>query len=384
MTSTLRRAPRRLALAAAVAVAVAAPLAACAAAPPAAPTAVPAPAVTDAPGATATPRPSPGTAASGPPFDVVTGLTSPWSVVTMGRDAALIGERDTARVFEWTAGGGLRDVAVIEGVAHGGEGGLLGLALHDGELYAYATTPTGNRVQAYPIEGDAGSTTLGSPRTVIDGLPASGTHNAGRIAFGPDGMLYVPVGDAGDPDAAQDPDARNGKILRVTPDGDVPADNPRPGSPVYSLGHRNVQGLAWADDGRLFASEFGQNTWDELNVIEPGANYGWPTVEGAAGAAGFTDPVAQWPTAAASPSGIAIVDDTVLIANLRGEVLRAVPVDDPTAATEHLAGRYGRLRDVLTAPDGRVWIVTNNTDGRGDPRTGDDRIVSIDPADLTG
>ncbi|RZI93634.1 MAG: PQQ-dependent sugar dehydrogenase, partial [Microbacterium sp.] len=182
---------------------------------------------------------------------------------------------------------------------------------------------------------------------------------------------------------AQDPDAFNGKILRLEPDGSIPGDNPRPGSPVYSLGHRNVQGLAWDASGRLFASEFGQNTWDELNIIEPGGNYGWPVVEGDAGREGYIDPVAQWQTHEASPSGIAIVDDTVLIANLRGRVLRAVSVTDPSRIVDHYAGEYGRLRDVALAPDGAVWIVTNNTDGRGDPRPGDDRILRVSPAEVT-
>ncbi len=325
--------------------------------------------------------PSSAMGAPAPPFDVVTGLHAPWSLAPVG-SSVVISERDTARVFEWTSAGDLREIGVIGDVAHGGEGGLLGLATADGALYVYATAASGNRVQAFPLSGELGALALGSPRTVIEGLPASGTHNAGRIAFGPDGMLYVPVGDAGDPQAAQDADALNGKILRLTPQGGIPPDNPVPGSPVYSLGHRNVQGLAWADDGRLFASEFGQNTWDELNVIEPGANYGWPVVEGAASEPGFVDPVAQWPTAQASPSGIAIVDDTVLIANLRGEVLRALPIDDPAASVDHFSGGYGRLRDVLLAPDGRVWIVTNNTDGRGDARPGDDRIVSVDAGDI--
>jgi len=332
-----------------------------------------------APVTSAAPSASP--VAPTPPFDVVTGLDAPWSLAPVG-SSVLISERDTARVFEWTSAGALRELGVIDDVAHGGEGGLLGLAAADDALYVYATTASGNRVQAYPLSGEPGALELGSPRTIIEGLPASGTHNAGRIAFGPDGMLYVPVGDAGDPQAAQDGGALNGKILRLTPDGGIPPDNPMPDSSVYSLGHRNVQGLAWADDGRLFASEFGQNTWDELNVIEPGGNYGWPTVEGAASERGFVDPVAQWATADASPSGIAVVHDTVLIANLRGEVLRAVPVDDPAASVDHFTGAYGRLRDVQVAPDGRVWIVTNNTDGRGDAREGDDRIVSVDADDL--
>jgi glucose/arabinose dehydrogenase len=332
------------------------------------------------------PVPSPASSSPAPlpqtPTDVVTGLAVPWSVVFAG-GSVLISERDSARVLEVTAAGAVRETAVIDGVASGGEGGLLGLAVAPAgdALYVYSTGADANRVQRYPLEGEAGAWALGSPTTVMDGLPRAGNHNGGRIAFGPDGTLYITTGDAGDPATAQDPDSLAGKILRVTPEGDIPADNPFAGSPVYSLGHRNVQGMAWAEDGRLFASEFGQNAFDELNIIEPGGNYGWPEFEGAGGAAaGFVDPVQQWPTDAASPSGIAVVGDTIYIANLRGRVLRAVPVDDPSTATEHLAGEYGRLRAVAAAPDGALWIVTNNTDGRGDPAPGDDRIVAIDPA----
>lgn len=313
------------------------------------------------------------------PQTVAEDLRAPWSLVFVG-DSALVSERDSGLVREITADGDVREVALIDGVRHGGEGGLLGLAVRGGELFAYSTGADGNRVERYPLEGEPGALELGAPATVIDGLPSANVHNAGRIAFGPDGKLYVPVGDAGDPLAAQDSEALGGKILRLEPDGSVPADNPTPGSPVYSLGHRNVQGLAWDADGRLFASEFGQNTWDELNVIEPGGNYGWPVVEGEAGQAGFIDPIAQWATSEASPSGIAIASGSVLMANLRGEVLRAVSLGDPSVQRESYPGEYGRLRDVVVAPDGAVWVVTNNTDGRGDPRDGDDRILRVDPA----
>jgi glucose/arabinose dehydrogenase len=313
------------------------------------------------------------------PETVADGLEAPWSMVVVD-GSVLVSERDSGRIVELTSDGALREAGRIDGVLHGGEGGLLGLAVHEDGLFAYSTASGGNRVERYELTGGPGSWALGERTTIIDGLPAAGNHNAGRIAFGPDGMLYVPVGDAGDRDAAQDPAALGGKILRLEPDGSVPADNPDPASAVYSLGHRNVQGLAWDSRGRLFASEFGQNAWDELNLIVPGGNYGWPDVEGEGGAAeGFVDPVAQWPTGDASPSGIAVVDDAVLIANLRGEVLRSVSMDDPAVQREHYAGEYGRLRDVVTGPDGAVWFLTNNTDGRGSPRDGDDRILRVAP-----
>jgi glucose/arabinose dehydrogenase len=189
-------------------------------------------------------------------------------------------------------------------------------------------------------------------------------------------MLYASTGDAGTSSRSQDLRSLGGKILRMTPDGRVPTDNPFSGSYVYSYGHRNVQGLAWTADGTLYASEFGQNTWDELNVIKAGGNYGWPVVEGKAGNPNYIDPVQQWLTADASPSGIAISGGNVYIANLRGERLRKVPLSANTTSTEFYVRQYGRLRDVVVAPDGRLYILTNNTDGRGTPQPGDDRIVN--------
>jgi glucose/arabinose dehydrogenase len=212
---------------------------------------------------------------------------------------------------------------------------------------------------------------------VIDGIPAAGNHNGGRIAFGPDGMLYVTTGDAGDRNSAQDVDALSGKILRLTPEGDVPEDNPFAGSPVYSYGHRNPQGIAWDADGRMYASEFGQDTWDELNVIEAGGNYGWPDVEGIADDADYIDPVQQWRPDAASPSGIAVTGSDIVIANLRGERLRTVPLDDLTSSTEQFVGEFGRIRDIVIGAGGTFWFLTNNTDGRGAPRDGDDRILRL-------
>ena len=291
--------------------------------------------------------------------------------------SVLVSERDSARVLEVAGDGQIREVGVVPGVVHGGEGGLLGLAVDGDGLFVYSTGADGNRVERFTLAGGPGGYRLGSAQPVISGLPAAGTHNGGRIAFGPDGALYVAVGDAGDRPAAQDPGRLHGKILRLNADGSIPADNPRRGSPVYSLGHRNVQGLAWAADGTMYASEFGQNRWDELNRIVPGGNYGWPVVEGAGGEdRGFIAPLQTWSTDAASPSGIAIVGSTILIANLRGRALRAVPLADPSASAIHAEG-YGRIRDVTIGPDGTVWVLTGNTDGRGDPQPGDDRIISL-------
>lgn len=319
---------------------------------------------------------------------VATGLDAPWSIA-FHEGTPLVSERDSARIVELNDDGEGREAGIIESAANGtesgggatGEGGLLGIAAQDGYLYTFFTTGGENRIERRELLGAVGSLVLGLPEIIVDGIEAGLIHNGGRLAFGPDGMLYATAGDAGNRGNAQDTSSLSGKILRMTPDGGVPEDNPFPGSLVYSYGHRNPQGIGWDTDGVLYASEFGQNTWDELNVIEPGGNYGWPEVEGTAGVEGFIDPVQQWEPADASPSGIAVVGDSVYIANLRGERLREVPQADPDTSTEYLAGEYGRLRDVVGAPDGSLWVLTNNTDGRGTPVPGDDRILRISVSD---
>jgi glucose/arabinose dehydrogenase len=202
-----------------------------------------------------------------------------------------------------------------------------------GRLYVYSTGKDGNRFQRFDVTGAPGSLALGQPETLLDGIASASYHDGGRIAFGPEGMLYVATGDAGRLNSSQDLDSLNWMILRMTPDGAVPDDNPFPGSLVYSYGHRNPQVLAWAEDGTMFATEFGQNTWDELNVITAGANNGWPSAEGIANTGGFTDPVQQWEPTEASPSGMAQIDGTLFIANLRGQALRAVPAANPSTST---------------------------------------------------
>jgi glucose/arabinose dehydrogenase len=313
----------------------------------------------------------------GDPTTLATGLVTPWSVAFVD-GTAFVSERDTGNILE-LSGGASRVVGTVPGVVPRGESGLLGIAVDsERRLYAYSTGADGNRIHRFDLTGTPGAFGLGAGETVLEGIPAASYHDGGRIAFGPDGMLYATTGDAGLRDAAQDLDSLAGKILRMTPDGAVPADNPFSGSFVYSFGHRNPQGLAWADDGTLFAAEFGQDTWDELNIIEAGGNYGWPAAEGIAGDPEFVDPVQQWTPDRASPSGIAVVGGTVFIANLRGQTLRAIPVADPTTSTDHFAGTYGRIRHAAEAPDGTLWMLTSNTDGYGDgPRDGDDRLLSV-------
>lgn len=325
-------------------------------------------------------------------YDVVsTGLDAPWSIVPYG-DGALISLRDTAEIALMDASGAWGVIGTVDGVAHGGEGGLLGLALRDDEdatwLYAYLTTADDNRIVRIALEGTTDAPELGAREDVLTGIPSASIHNGGRLAFGPDGMLYATTGDATGGDAAQDLDSLAGKILRLTPTGGIPEDNPFPGSPVYSLGHRNPQGIAWTSDGRMWASEFGQDTWDELNLIEPGADYGWPTVEGRAGDDRFVDPEYQWPTDEASPSGLAVIDDTLFLAGLGGQRLWValdgvhVPegshgLEGAVTASSFLDGELGRIRDVAEGPDGSLWLITNNTDGRGSPGPDDDRLIEV-------
>jgi len=346
-----------------------------------------------------TPPPTPtdeldGVQPAGVPTDVVTGLVSPWSIVRIPSDdgdtaATLVSQRDDGSVFlllpdanSPTGAQTAQLIGTIPDVVHQGEGGLLGLAyLDDGDtewLYAYETTQTDNRIIRIAFGDEAALTS--APEIVLSGLAKAGNHDGGRIAFGPDGMLYATVGDATNPPSAQDPGSLNGKILRMTPTGKVPGDNPTPGSLVYSMGHRNPQGLAWDSDGQLWASEFGQDTWDEFNRIEPGGNYGWPVVEGIAGQDGYIDPWAQWPTDDASPSGLTYLDGTFFMAALGGERLWAIYVDEAAGtanAVPWFADTYGRIRDVTPGPDGSLWMLTDNTDGRGDPRDGDDRILQV-------
>jgi glucose/arabinose dehydrogenase len=308
--------------------------------------------------------------------EVASDLAAPWGLVPLKDGSFLISERDTRRIVHVDNGSTSR-VRTIEEADPAGEGGLLGLAITDDEktVFAYYTAANDNRIVSMSWNGRD----LGSPKVILRGIPKGFIHNGGRLVIGPDGYLYVGTGESGSGRLSQDKDSLGGKILRLRLDG-----RPAPGNPfdneVFSYGHRNVQGLAFDDEGRLWASEFGQQTWDELNLIKEGANYGWPEVEGSGRVQGMTNPKVVWRTRDASPSGLAYWQGDLWMAGLRGEQLWQIPLDrtkagDPIA---RFRGDYGRLRTVEVATDGNSLLMTNsNTDGRGDPTSDDDRLFRI-------
>jgi glucose/arabinose dehydrogenase len=322
---------------------------------------------------------------------VVSGLPVPWGIGFLPDGRALIAGRDDASIRLIAADdaevAAATPVGYVDGVEADGEGGLLGLAVSptfadDALVFVYYTAESDNRIATMTLRDGA----LTDQQVIANGIPKAGIHNGGRLAFGPDGLLYVGTGDAGERSASQDLGSLGGKILRLSPDGTPAPGNPFPQAPaVYSLGHRNVQGLAFDEQGRLWAAEFGQNTYDELNLIVAGSNYGWPEVEGpdSDGSDGFAAPERVWSTDDASPSGIAVWQGSVWMAGLRGERLWQIPLTGAAAdgATgepiAHLTNVYGRLRTVLAAPDGGLWVSTSNTDGRGDVRDGDDRLLRL-------
>ncbi|MDP9797282.1 glucose/arabinose dehydrogenase [Catenuloplanes nepalensis] len=324
------------------------------------------------------------------------GLDVPWGIAFLPDGGALVTERDTGRLLKVgpesdRTGPRVRAIADLsDAVEPGGEGGLLGIAVSpefkaDSTVFVYYTTPDDNRVGSFTLTEDQSTQDLPkvAPKPILTGIPRSDVHNGGRVEFGPDGFLYVSTGDGSDGDLAQDPKTLGGKILRITRDGEPAEGNPDAASPVWSLGHRNVQGLAWDAGKRLYATEFGQDTFDELNVIEPGKNYGWPAVEGAPPSPDpkFTAPLVTWPTDEASCSGLAMVERTLVAACLKGQRLWLVETTEQGTVfgspSEALAGQFGRLRTAVAAPDGSVWISTSNTDGRGTPAADDDRIIRL-------
>lgn len=334
------------------------------------------------------PAPDPSTSSGKPRVvgTVASGLAVPWGIAFLPDGSAIVTERDSRRVLRLTprANGEaeVTEIGEITEAAPEVEAGLLGVAVSpdfeaDSTVFFYATTAEDNTVFKATLEGDE----LGEPTPILTGIPKGVIHDGGRLEFGPDGFLYVSTGETGNAELAQEPDSLAGKILRITTDGDPAPGNPDEGSPVWSLGHRNVQGLAFDGAGQLWASEFGDQTFDELNRVARGANYGWPEVEGRGGAPDYVDPAHTWSTEEASPSGLAFADDALWMAALRGETLWRIPLagDGVGRPVDLFTGDYGRIRTVVTTPDGDLWVATSNRDGRGTPADEDDRILLVSP-----
>jgi glucose/arabinose dehydrogenase len=307
---------------------------------------------------------------------VATGLRLPWGLAVLPDNTAIVGERVSGRILRVQAERApVKQVMKIGGLDASGDGGLLDLALspayrQDGWVFAYITTRTDNRVIRFELGGKV--------TPVLTGIPRGRTGNGGRLAFGPDGLLYVGTGDAGKPAQAADLRSLAGKVLRVTTFGNPAPGNPNPASPIFTRGHSNVAGLCVDGRGRAYDTEAGR-TADEVNKLTGAGNSGWPqTAKAAAG----TAPVRTMDPATTGPGGCTILERGMFVAALRGQRLWAIPLDDSgTAGTPRavLRGTYGRLRTVVAAADGALWLTTSNRDGQGKPVPQDDRVIRILP-----
>jgi glucose/arabinose dehydrogenase len=337
----------------------------------------PGPQLPGEPGPTDSQTPS-GPEAPGQPDDpsvVATGLALPWGLAVLPDNTAIVGERKTGRVLQvQPERAPVKQLMKIGGIDASGDGGLLDIALspayrQDGLVFAYLTTKTDNRVVRFE---------LGGPVTpVITGIPRGATGNGGRLAFGTDGLLYVGTGDAGKPAQAADLRTLAGKVLRVTTFGRPAPGNPNPNSPIFSRGSHNVDGLCLDGRNQVYDTEAG-STADEINRISGGGNYGWPS----AGSATAIGPVRTLAPGTAGVGGCAVIERGLFVAALRGQRLWTIPLDDTgVAGTPRavLAGTYGRLRTVVAAADGALWLTTSNRDGFGKPVAQDDRVIRIMP-----
>ena len=317
---------------------------------------------------------------------VTTEKDLPWGLVQLPDGTVLYGRRDLFDIVAMNPDGtDKRSIGTVPNVAGtSGEGGVLGLAVSatfttDRWLYIYHTTTTDNRIVRIRYDG---TLQTGTRQVLVTGIPRNKYHNGGRLRFGPDGKLYAATGDGQNPDVAQDTNNLGGKVLRLNPDGTVPADNPF-GNHVWSYGHRNPQGLAFDSQGRLFEQEFGNNVMDETNIIVKGGNYGWPACEGTSGDCAnpsFRAPIRTYPVAEASCSGIAIVRDVLYIACLRGNRMYRAEIsgDTLTNVQQYFVGTYFRLRTVEPTLDGNLWLTTS-TGGDKDstPNNSNERILKV-------
>ncbi len=325
------------------------------------------------------------------PEVVASNLSIPWDIAFLPAGDMLVTER-TGRLIGITKDGTVTVITGTPTARAAGEGGLLGLTLHpdfsqNNQLYLYVTVTndgkTINRVERYTLEG----TTLTNRRVILDNIPGASNHDGGRLRFGPDEKLYITTGDASSEQNAQNRDSLAGKILRLNDDGSIPSDNPF-NTAIWSYGHRNPQGITWDDQGRLWATEHGRSGittgFDELNLIEPGNNYGWPTIQGPATKDGMVTPRLQsGPTTTWAPASALYVDGSIFFGGLRGEALYEADITvSPPVLKEHFKNEYGRIRTVVLGPDGMLYFTTSNRDGRGGVKEGDDKIVRVNARGL--
>lgn len=314
-----------------------------------------------------------------------TNLEIPWALVFLPNGDLLVTERP-ARVRLIDKNGTLQKEPILEldDVKATGESGVHGITISPNfesnkfvyVYYTYDDQRTLNRVVRYKLE----SNKLIERQMVVDAIPGSHFHNGGRIKFGPDKFLYITTGDSLDPSLAQDTKSLAGKILRVTEDGKPAPGNPF-GNEVYSYGHRNPQGIAWDTSGRLWETEHGPSTNDEINQIEIGKNYGWPEIQGNQQRNGMVTGKINSGSNTWAPAGAAFFQDHLFFAGLRGTAL--FKLNSNTLKLETLfKGEYGRIRDVVLGPDNLLYITTSNRDGRGQPKANDDKIIRLDPRNL--
>lgn len=320
---------------------------------------------------------------------VVTGLDVPWALAFLPNGDMLVTERKgTVRRVDQSGTLQEEPVATIDNVKQYGEGGLHGIAIHpdfesNSLVYLYYTyagsrNSTLNRV----VRMKYSARTLSDEEIIINNIPGGIFHDGGRIKFGPDRLLYIATGDATEPSLSQNRNSLAGKILRATDTGEAPSDNPF-NTLTYSYGHRNPQGLAWDNQGQLFATEHGQTATDELNRIIKGGNYGWPTIRGDETRGGMITPVLHSGSTTYAPSGMTYINGSLYFAGLRGESLFQVTITEGNAELKrHFENEYGRLREVVAGPDGMLYVTTNNRDGRGVPSNDDDKILKINPSKL--
>ena len=341
---------------------------------------------------------------------LLTNLDIPWGIAFLPDGGALVTERHKRRILKVgprrDANGKLTvsTLTSIEGVYANNEGGLLGIAVsprysRDKTIFVYYTTKVDNRIAKVRLVGSRPR-----PEAIVTGIPQAGVHNGGRLAFGPDGYLYASTGDASRAGGAQSTNDLGGKILRMTIAGKPAPGNPFRGSLVWSYGHRNPEGMAWDASGRMYVAEIGEAVWDEVNLIQPGKNYGWPKVQGMSHIAGLTNPIAVWRPEIGVTNGIAIIGHTAVVTCLRGQRIYLMGLGGPiNVASERiqssgtgeasiqwrpgagvtgrpvdaLVGKFGRIRDATVAPDGSIWLTTSNRDGRNQPAPSDDRLIRL-------